>query len=85
MSSRGSKSAIFIEKNRDPNFKKGSDLVSKEKLIQLETAFNRWKKKPWSVNREKALGKLSQDIKKAKHHLTGISKYSTLNRFGQKN
>lgn len=85
MSKKGSKSALFIGKNKEPNFKSGPDLISKEKLIQLELAFNRWKAKPWSINREKALGKLSQEIKKAKHHLIGISKFSTLKRFGNKN
>lgn len=82
MSARGSKSAVFINTSRDPRFKKGFSTASPTEVMQMEALFKRWKSKPWSEQREKVLGKLSTQIYRAKNHLNGISKFSSLPRLG---
>jgi len=81
MSGRGSRSAKFINRVKDVQFKKGPDLISSTDLIQLEQLFKKFKSKPWSAKREHTLGILSQKIRKGKEHLNGVSKYSTLYKF----
>lgn len=82
MSQRSSKSAIFIGKNKEQNFKRGDLVANTTDIKQLENLFKRWKSKPWSPSREKVLGKLAMQIYKAKRHLTGINNYSGLKVFG---
>lgn len=72
MSKRGSRSAVFIGKNKDPHFKKVKLIANFTDVKIMESLFNRLKTKPWSPSREKALGKLSSQIDRAKKYLNGV-------------